>query len=54
VSDEYNAVHRAALDDPAVEAIRRYMAPKKLVIADGHHREQLWHSARNERNWRDL
>ena len=40
VNDEYGVRHVVwDVDDPAtVEAIRAEMAPKKLIIADGHHR----------------
>jgi uncharacterized protein (DUF1015 family) len=40
VTDNYGAVNRLyAIDDPAkIEAIRKAMADKKLLIADGHHR----------------
>src|SRR6185436_20020762 len=40
VTDEYGARHRLwAIADPArVERVQQLMAPRKLLIADGHHR----------------
>ncbi|MGA3292892.1 MAG: DUF1015 domain-containing protein [Candidatus Acidiferrales bacterium] len=48
--DEYGVTHRLwPVSDPAfVERIRKAMAPKKLVIADGHHRYETALNYRNE------
>ncbi len=50
VTDEYGAQHRIwKISDPArIEAIRRLMADKKLLIADGHHRYETALAFRNE------
>ncbi len=50
VTDEYGAEHRLwKIADPArIEAIRGLMGPKKLLIADGHHRYETALAFRNE------
>jgi uncharacterized protein (DUF1015 family) len=50
VVDDYKARHRAwAITDPATIArIQELMAPKKLLIADGHHRYETALAYRNE------
>jgi uncharacterized protein (DUF1015 family) len=50
VEDEYGAVHRAwRITDPArIAEIQRLMQPKKLLIADGHHRYETALAFRNE------
>ncbi len=49
--DEYDVVHRLwpITDAQTLEAIRREMADKKLVIADGHHRYETAMAYRDER-----
>jgi uncharacterized protein (DUF1015 family) len=49
VADEYGARHRLwAITDPArIEQIKESMAPKKLLIADGHHRYETALGYRN-------
>jgi uncharacterized protein (DUF1015 family) len=48
--DEYNVVHRLwpVTDAKMVEDVRRDMADKKLVIADGHHRYETTLAYRDE------
>jgi uncharacterized protein (DUF1015 family) len=50
VTDEYGAEHRLwKISDPArIEAIRRLMGDKKLLIADGHHRYETALAFRDE------
>ena len=50
VRDEYDVVHRLwpATDTKMIETIRREMADKKLVIADGHHRYETALAYRDE------
>src|SRR2546430_260279 len=50
VVDEYGAEHRLwKIADPShIAAIRRLMADKKLLIADGHHRYETAVAFRNE------
>jgi uncharacterized protein (DUF1015 family) len=50
VDDEYGTTHRIwRIDDPdRVSGIQRLMAPRKLVIADGHHRYETAVAFRNE------
>ncbi len=50
VTDEYGAEHRLwKISDPArIDAIRRLMDDKKLLIADGHHRYETALAFRNE------
>ncbi|HLG98506.1 MAG TPA: DUF1015 domain-containing protein [Bryobacteraceae bacterium] len=50
VTDEYGALHRMwRIADPAVIAcIQQFMADKKLLIADGHHRYETALALRNE------
>jgi uncharacterized protein (DUF1015 family) len=50
VTDEYGAEHRLwKISDPArIDAIRRLMGDKKLLIADGHHRYETALAFRNE------
>lgn len=50
VTDEYGVEHTVwTITDPArVEAIRAAMAPRKLVIADGHHRYETALAFRDE------
>src|SRR5579883_815750 len=50
VTDEYGAVHRfwKIADTARIERIRQCMAPKKLLIADGHHRYETALAFRNE------
>ncbi len=52
--DEYDVVHRLwpMTDAQTIEAIRREMADKKLVIADGHHRYETALAYRDERRAR--
>lgn len=54
VRDEYDVVHRLwpIIDAQTVESIRREMADKKLVIADGHHRYETALAYRDERRAR--
>jgi uncharacterized protein (DUF1015 family) len=54
VRDEYDVVHLLwPITDPAtIESIRREMADKKLVIADGHHRYETALAYRDERRAR--
>jgi uncharacterized protein (DUF1015 family) len=49
--DEYDVVHRLwpITDAQTLETIRREMADKKLVIADGHHRYETAMAYRDER-----
>ncbi|HEX3376459.1 MAG TPA: DUF1015 domain-containing protein [Candidatus Acidoferrales bacterium] len=53
--DEYDVVHRLwpITDAQTLESIRREMADKKLVIADGHHRYETAMAYRDERRARD-
>jgi uncharacterized protein (DUF1015 family) len=53
--DEYDVVHRLwpITDAQTLETIRREMADKKLVIADGHHRYETAMAYRDERRARD-
>jgi uncharacterized protein (DUF1015 family) len=53
--DEYDVVHRLwpITDSQTLETIRREMADKKLVIADGHHRYETAMAYRDERRARD-
>jgi uncharacterized protein (DUF1015 family) len=55
VRDEYDVAHRLwpITDAQTLEAIRRAMADKKLVIADGHHRYETALAYRDERRARD-
>jgi uncharacterized protein (DUF1015 family) len=50
IRDEYDVVHRLwpVTDAPTLETIRREMADKKLVIADGHHRYETALAYRDE------
>ena len=50
LTDEMGVVHRLwMLSDPAaVEALSRLLAPKRLLIADGHHRYETALAFRNE------
>lgn len=50
VTDEYQARHRVwAITDPSkIARIQELMAPKKLLIADGHHRYETALTYRNE------
>jgi len=50
VRDEYDVVHKLwpLADSQAIETIRREMADKKLVIADGHHRYETALAYRDE------
>src|SRR6266851_513342 len=50
IRDEYDVVHKLwpVTDPPILEAIRREMADKKLVIADGHHRYETALAYRDE------
>jgi uncharacterized protein (DUF1015 family) len=50
VNDEYDTAHRIwRIDDPArITEIQRLMAPRKLIIADGHHRYETAVAFRNE------
>ena len=50
VADEYGAEHRLwkIADPQRIDAIRSLMAPKKLLIADGHHRYETALAFRNE------
>jgi uncharacterized protein (DUF1015 family) len=50
VADEYGARHRAwAITDPSrIVRIQELMSPKKLLIADGHHRYETALAYRNE------
>ncbi len=52
--DEYDVVHKMwpLTDAQTIEAIRREMADKKLVIADGHHRYETAMAYRDERRAR--
>src|SRR5580704_12572507 len=51
IRDEYDVVHRLwpITDAQTIETIRREMADKKLVIADGHHRYETALAYRDER-----
>jgi uncharacterized protein (DUF1015 family) len=51
VRDEYDVVHKLwpVTGAPAIETIRRELADKKLVIADGHHRYETALAYRDER-----
>lgn len=51
VTDEYGVLHRvwAISDKKVVEAVKKKMADKKLIIADGHHRYETALNYRNER-----
>ncbi len=51
VRDEYDVVHKLwpVTDAQTIETIRREMADKKLVIADGHHRYETALAYRDER-----
>jgi len=53
--DEYDVVHKLwpITDAQTLENIRREMADKKLVIADGHHRYETAMAYRDERRARD-
>jgi uncharacterized protein (DUF1015 family) len=50
IRDEYDVVHKLwpVTDAPTIEDIRREMADKKLVIADGHHRYETALAYRDE------
>jgi uncharacterized protein (DUF1015 family) len=50
VKDEYDAIHRLwKIADPAtIDRIQEFMADKKLLIADGHHRYETSLAFRNE------
>jgi uncharacterized protein (DUF1015 family) len=50
IRDEYDVVHKLwpVTDAPTLEIIRREMADKKLVIADGHHRYETALAYRDE------
>jgi uncharacterized protein (DUF1015 family) len=50
IRDEYDVVHQLwpVTEAPTIEAIRREMADKKLVIADGHHRYETALAYRDE------
>jgi uncharacterized protein (DUF1015 family) len=52
--DEYDVVHKLwpVTDTQTIETIRREMADKKLVIADGHHRYETAMAYRDERRAR--
>jgi uncharacterized protein (DUF1015 family) len=54
VRDEYDVVHQLwpVTSAPIIETIRREMADKKLVIADGHHRYETALAYRDERRAR--
>jgi len=54
VRDEYDVVHKLwpMNDAQTIETIRREMADKKLVIADGHHRYETALAYRDERRAR--
>jgi uncharacterized protein (DUF1015 family) len=54
VRDEYDVAHRLwpITDAATLESIRREMADKKLVIADGHHRYETALAYRDERRAR--
>ncbi|HXC33270.1 MAG TPA: DUF1015 domain-containing protein [Verrucomicrobiae bacterium] len=54
VRDEYDVMHRLwpIADAATIETIRREMADKKLVIADGHHRYETALAYRDERRAR--
>ncbi len=51
VTDEYGVLHRVwKVSQPGlIETVRRKMADKKLIIADGHHRYETALAYRNER-----
>ena len=51
IRDEYDVIHRLwpVADPQIIETIRRELADKKLVIADGHHRYETALAYRNER-----
>src|SRR5579863_8284018 len=51
IRDEYDVVHRLwpVTDELTLQAIKREMADKKLVIADGHHRYETALAYRDER-----
>src|SRR5579863_3840920 len=50
IRDEYGVAHKLwpVTDEQTIEAIRREMADKKLVIADGHHRYETALAYRDE------
>jgi uncharacterized protein (DUF1015 family) len=50
IRDEYDVVHRlwSVTDTQTLETVRREMADKKLVIADGHHRYETALAYRDE------
>ena len=50
VEDEYGAVHRlwAVTDPETIGRVQQLMAPKKLIIADGHHRYETAMAYRDE------
>src|ERR1019366_2888449 len=50
IRDEYDVVHKLwpVIDTQTIETIRREMADKKLVIADGHHRYETALAYRDE------
>jgi uncharacterized protein (DUF1015 family) len=54
IRDEYDVVHKLwpVTDKQTLETIRREMADKKLVIADGHHRYETALAYRDERRAR--
>ena len=54
IHDEYDVAHRLwpITDTGTIETIRREMADKKLVIADGHHRYETALAYRDERRAR--
>jgi len=54
IRDEYDVAHRLwpITDTRTIETIRREMADKKLVIADGHHRYETALAYRDERRAR--
>ena len=55
LEDEYGVTHRlwTVTDSASIERISKAMAPKKLVIADGHHRYETALTYRNECHQRD-
>jgi uncharacterized protein (DUF1015 family) len=55
LEDEYGVTHRlwTVTDSASIERISKAMAPKKLVIADGHHRYETALTYRNECRQRD-
>jgi uncharacterized protein (DUF1015 family) len=54
IRDEYGVVHKMwpVTDAQTIESVRREMADKKLVIADGHHRYETALAYRDERRAR--